>query len=114
MTKAEFSDIASAMRTYYPREQLFATDQALELWFEQIAEFTAAAVEKALKHWARYNKWSPTIAEIRELASDYEAGRILSWNEAQEVRRILDNKKRQEQFEKTHPQYYVTHTEAPT
>ena len=99
MTRAEFAAIASAMRTYYPREQIFTTDQALLLWFEQFTELSAAATEKALKHWARNNKWAPSIADLRELAIAYDEGRMLDWNEAQEVRRILDQKKRQEQLE---------------
>ena len=98
MTRAEFASIAAAMRTYYPREQLIPNDQAMTLWFEQLEEFHPGAVEKALKHWVKSNKYSPSIAELRTLSQDVQEGRILDLNEVQELRRQRDHKKWEIQY----------------
>ena len=88
MTKAEFAAICAAMRTYYPREPLFPNEHAIELWFEQLREFSAPTMQSALKFWVQRNKYSPSIAELRQLAKDIQAGHILDWNELVEKRRI--------------------------
>lgn len=93
MTKAEFADIAAAMRTYYPREQLLPNDQAMTRWYEMLEEYNAAAVEKALKHWVRTNKYSPSIAELRDLAQGVADGRILDLDEVQQMRRARNQNK---------------------
>ena len=93
MTKAEFSEIAAALRTYYPREQLVPNNQAMTRWYEMLEEYSAAAVEKALKHWVRTNKYSPSIAELRDLAQGVTDGRILDLDEVQQMRRARNQNK---------------------
>ena len=90
MTKTEFAAICAAMRTYYPREPLFPNEHAIELWFEQLCEFTAPAVQSALKFWVKRNKYSPSIAELRQLTKDVQDGHILDWNELVEKRRTRE------------------------
>lgn len=87
MTKAEFASIAAAMRTYYPREPLFPNEHAIELWFKQLREFSAAAMQHALEFWVKRNKFSPSIAELSQLTKDVQDGRIINWNELVENRR---------------------------
>ena len=88
MTKAEFATICAAMRTYYPREPLFPNEHAIELWFAELREFTAPAMQSALKFWVKRNKYSPSIAELSQLTKDVQDGHILDWNELVEKRRI--------------------------
>lgn len=88
MTKAEFAAICAAMRTYYPREPLFPNEHAIELWFNELREFTAPAMQSALKFWVKRNKYSPSIAELSQLTKDVQDGHILDWNELVEKRRI--------------------------
>lgn len=90
MTKTEFAAICAAMRTYYPREPLFPNEHAIELWFEQLCEFTAPAVQSALKFWVKRNKYSPSIADLRQLTKDVQDGHILDWNELVEKRRTRE------------------------
>ena len=87
MTKAEFASIAAAMRTYYPREPLFQNEHAIELWFKQLRELSATTMQSALEFWVKRNKYSPSIAELRQLTKDIQNGHILDWNE-------LEGKKR--------------------
>lgn len=67
MTKKEFATFAMALKTYYPRENLLPNDKAMELWFKQLEDIPYKVAEIGLQKWVSLNKWSPSIAEIREM-----------------------------------------------
>ena len=90
MTKAEFAAICAAMRTYYPREPLFPNEHSIELWFKQLREFSAPTMQSALEFWVKRNKYSPSIADLIQLAKDIQAGHILDWNELGEKKRTRE------------------------
>lgn len=87
MTKKEFVYLALAMRAYFPKEKnLLPNEQAIELWYYQLKDLNYKVAEAALNKWAATNKWSPTIADIRETAADITIGELPDWGEAwQEV-----------------------------
>lgn len=87
MNFQEFGNIAMALRTYYPREKLFPNEQAVMLWYEQLSDLDYRATEAAIKSWIATNKWSPSIAEIRELTMDATFGVIKDWGQAWEETR---------------------------
>jgi hypothetical protein len=66
MNRVEFAQIVSALRTYYPKEKILPTDQAMELWFRALEDLPYKYTAQTLQEWSLKNKWSPTIAEIRE------------------------------------------------
>lgn len=66
MTKQEFAKVVMALRTYYPRENLIPNQQAAELWFIQLQDIEYSVAELAVSKWVATNKWSPTIADIRD------------------------------------------------
>ncbi len=84
MTKQEFATFAMAMRTYYPKEQILPNQQAMELWYREIGDLPYPVVEASLRKWVATNKWSPSIAEIREMAANIQNGDPLSWGESWE------------------------------
>ena len=84
MDKKEFSIFAAAMKTYYPREGLLPNSQAAELWFRQLQDIPYPVAEAALNKWVATQKWSPSIAEIRESAAAITAGELPDWGEAWE------------------------------
>lgn len=84
MDKQEFSLFASALRTYYSKENLLPNSQAMELWFRQLQDIPFPVAEAALNKWVATNKWSPSIAEIRELAAEIKNGKLPDWGEAWE------------------------------
>ena len=84
MTKAEFGKFVMALKTYYPRENLLPNNQAIELWFNQLADLDYTAAELALNKWVSTSKWSPSIADIREAALDIKVGAAPDWGEAWE------------------------------
>lgn len=84
MNKQEFATLAMALKTYYPKEKLIPNDKAMELWFFQLKDLDYKVAEATLNKWAATNKWSPSIAEIREAAAEMTGGAIPDWGEAWE------------------------------
>lgn len=81
MTKAEFITFAAAMRTYYPRENIFPNQQAIELWFAQLADIPKNVLDLALSSWVATQKWSPSIADLREKAAEIEGKTPGDWSD---------------------------------
>lgn len=84
MDKKEFSMFAMALKTYYPREQLLPNQQAMELWYRELCDIPYPVAEMALRKWVATNKWSPSIADIREMTSGIVNGDPLTWGESWE------------------------------
>lgn len=84
MDKREFALFAAALKTYYPRETLLPNNQAMELWFRQLQDIPYRIAEAALNKWVATNKWSPSIADIRELSAGIQHGELPDWGDAWE------------------------------
>lgn len=84
MNKKDFAIFASALRTYYPKEKLLPNEQAMELWYNQLQDIPYQVAEAVLIKWVATNKWSPSIAEIREQAAAIVSGETKDWGEAWE------------------------------
>lgn len=84
MDKKEFAAFAMAVRTYYPRENILPNQQAMELWYRELKDIPAPVAEAALRKWVAINKWSPSIAEIREMTVNITEGEELTWGEGWE------------------------------
>ena len=82
MIKKEFALFAMALRTYYPRENLLPNDEAMDLWFAQLQDIPYKIAQAGLQKWVATNKWSPSIADIREMTSGITFGEIPDWGEA--------------------------------
>lgn len=92
MDKKQFSIFAMALKTYYPKENLLPNEQAMELWFAQLSDIPYDIAQAGLQRWVSLNKWSPSIAEIREMASKVTHGEIPDWSEAwDEVNHAIRN-----------------------
>lgn len=90
MNKKEFALFASALRTYYPKENILPNEQALELWYKQLNDIPYQVAEVTLNKWVATNKWSPSIADIREQATSIKLGAAKDWGDAwQEVIRAI-------------------------
>lgn len=84
MNKQEFSTFAMALRTYYPKENILPNPQAMELWFRELQDIPYKVAEAALRKWVATNKWSPSIAEIREMTAGLVNGEQMTWGESWE------------------------------
>ena len=82
INKKEFAIFASTLRTYYPKEKLLPNEQALELWYKQLQDIPYQVAEVTLNKWVAINKWSPSIADIREQATALIKGEVKEWGDA--------------------------------
>lgn len=82
MKRNEFAIFAAALKTYYPREGLLPNEQAMELWYQRLSDIPAKVAEAALNTWVSTNKWSPSIADIRNEATKIMQGEVPDWGEA--------------------------------
>ena len=64
----------------------------MELWFRQLEDIPYDLAEIALTKWVATNKWSPTIADIREQAASVVSGEKPLWSDGwEEVVRAIKN-----------------------
>lgn len=90
MDKREFGLFASALRTYYPKEKILPNEQAMELWYRQLEDIPYQIAELTLNKWVGTNKWSPSIADIREMATSVKCGDKALWSDGwEEVLRAI-------------------------
>lgn len=87
MTDIEFAHWVMAAQGYYSKEEKFlGNDAVITLWFEQLKDLDYKVAEAALNKYAATNKWSPSLADIREIATSISMGELPDWGEAwQEV-----------------------------
>lgn len=84
MEQQEFKTLAMAIRTYYPKENILPNAPAMELWFRELQDIPFPVAETALRKWVSTEKWSPSIAEMREMCAEIQFGTIPTWGEAWE------------------------------
>lgn len=84
MDKKEFMLFVSALRTYYPREKLLPNEQAITLWYNQLQDIPYKVAEATLNKWVALEKWSPSIADIRRLATELVSGAPKDWGDGWE------------------------------
>lgn len=84
MNQKEFSVFAAAIRTFYPQEKILPNREAIELWFQQLKDIPFSVAEVGLKKWVAVNRWSPSIADIRETCAGIANGEKKDWSEAWE------------------------------
>jgi hypothetical protein len=90
VTKKEFALFVSALKTYYPRENILPNEQAIALWYNQLQDLPYNVAEVVLNKWVATNKWSPSIADIREQVAGLTKGESKTWGEAwDEVIRLV-------------------------
>ena len=59
-----------AYKTYYPRENVFPSTQAMALWYEQLKDIEYKVLEVALQKWVATHKYSPAISELSETVAE--------------------------------------------
>lgn len=84
MDKHEFATWSMSLKTFYPRETILPNEQAMKLWFRELHDIPFNVAEAALRKWVQTNKWSPSIAEIREMCASVARPEIPDWGEAWE------------------------------
>lgn len=84
MHREEFKTFAKAMKTFYPREQILPSLESMEMWYRELADIPYPVAEAALRKYVATNKFSPKIADIREMAATVENGDKPLWSDGWE------------------------------
>lgn len=79
MNKKEFAIFAKALKTYFPKDNLLPTPEAMELWYRSLADIPYRLAEIFLQKWVTSEKWSPSIAEIRKGCADLTNEETPDW-----------------------------------
>lgn len=88
MSPYEFSLYVDAVRTYYHRETILPNQAAMDLWYEELKDIPYQVAKVSLRRWVQTNKWSPSIAEIRESCMEVLYPDRIPWGKAWE--QVLD------------------------
>lgn len=70
MTAKEFGFLADAIKTYFPRDNVLPTENAMRLWYEELKDIPYQLAYTALRKYVSINKFAPTIADIREQVAE--------------------------------------------
>lgn len=70
MTAKEFGLLSDAIKTYFPRDNVLPTENALRLWYAELKDIPYQIAYAALRKYVSTNKFAPTIADIREQAAE--------------------------------------------
>jgi hypothetical protein len=90
MTREEFINLAKAIKTFYPRDNMLPNMEAMELWYRELSDIPYTVAEAALRKYVSTNKFSPTIADIREMAATVSNGEKPLWSDGwEEVLRAI-------------------------
>lgn len=81
MTIKEFGYISDLIKETYAKEQILRTKEAMEIWYEMLKDLPFEPVIVGLKKWFATEKWSPTIADIREMAVSVSTGDMPDWSQ---------------------------------
>ena len=105
MTAKEFGFLADAIKTYFPRDNVLPTENAMRLWYEELKDIPYQAAYIALRKYVSINKFAPTIADIREQASELKTKNEEELNETAAWALVLKAMRRaayyaEEEFEK--------------
>ena len=82
MTLAEFTTFAALLRTFYPKEQLLPTPEAVKAWHRMLEDIDINVLNAALQKWVATEKWPPTVAEMRTACIEATEGKLPGWGEA--------------------------------
>lgn len=84
MNEKEFAMIALAVRTVYSNFKVMPDKASANIWFEMLKDIPYKQINLALKEYISTNKYPPTIADLRELASNYNNMPVPDFGEAWE------------------------------
>lgn len=82
MTEEEFAVFADRLKTAFPKDNLLATDDQMDWWYDLLKELPFQTAMMSLKKYALSNKFPPTIAELMTIAADLIAERLPDSDEA--------------------------------
>lgn len=84
MDRDEFKVLVKGMKAIYSQPTFIPDQDAFNMWFALVGDLPYEVCSVAIKKYMLTNKFPPTVAEIRELASGVVNGDPLTWGESWE------------------------------
>ncbi len=92
MKVEEFANLADAIKTYFPRDNMLPTEESMELWFDMLKDLDYKLAFYGLKKYVSLNKFPPAISDIREYATSIgEPGELNEMEAWSLVREAISN-----------------------
>lgn len=77
----QFVKWADALKTYFPREKLLPSKEAMTLWYQMLKDIEYMDAVNALNRWVSTERWSPSIADIRKTVAEMHRDTVDDWTE---------------------------------
>lgn len=84
MTREEFKILVKGMKAVFTAPTFIPDQDAFNMWYALMGDLSYDVCAVAIKKYMLTNKFPPTVAEIRELASNIVSGDPLTWGESWE------------------------------
>lgn len=84
MTRDEFKILVKGMKAVFAQPTFIPDQDAFNMWFALMGDLSYEVCNVAIQKYMLTNKFPPTVAEIRELASGVVNGDLLTWGESWE------------------------------
>lgn len=82
MTFKEFAYLANVIKTTYTKENVLRTNEAMEIWYDLLKDLDFHTTLAGLQKWCASEQWSPTIADIRKMCTEFTSLPIPNFGEA--------------------------------
>ena len=84
MDREQFKVLVKGMKAVYAQPTFIPDQDAFNMWFGLVGDLPYDVCAVAIKKYMLTNKFPPTVAEIREMASGIVNGDPLTWGESWE------------------------------
>lgn len=84
MEREEFKILVKGMKAVYAQPTFIPDQDAFNVWYGLMKDLEYQVCNAAIQKWMLTNKFPPTIAEIRELSTEIQYGKLPDWGEAWE------------------------------
>lgn len=84
MTREELKILVKGMKAVYAQPAFIPDKDAFNMWYALMGDMSYEVCNIAIQKFMLTSKFPPTVAEIRELATNIVAGDPLTWGESWE------------------------------
>lgn len=84
MERDQFKILCKGMKAVYTQETFLPDADAFNVWFSLLGDLEYPVLNAAIQKYMLTNKFPPTIADLRELATTIRAGDVPDWGEGWE------------------------------
>lgn len=84
MEREQFKVLCKGMKAVYTQETFLPDADAFNVWFGLLGDLDYAVLNAAIQKYMLTNRFPPTIADLREIATTISTGTIPDWGEGWE------------------------------